>query len=345
MPCGSPVLYHRFMKIIDVHTHGINGYDTRTTVAEHILEMARIQGAQGVSEIIPTIYPAKIRIMRENMMMVREAMERQKDSNKLKTKDSNKLQVTSNELKTNDKDLSLSSDPLLVTRNSLLVTKEVTRHSSFILGVHLEGPFLNFSRCGSLNAMTFLEPTEYHLSELIEGFEDMVKIITIAPELNGAAGLIRKMADKGIVASMGHSDATFSEAERGFHSGAKGITHIFNAMRSFHHREPGLAGFGLTNQDIYIEVIADPYHLHPKTLELIFSAKNPDRVIIISDTVKETTPFTKGQGVADMHGRLLGGALTIPEAAELLIEAGFDRGTVMKCLTENPERYLKNSDK
>ncbi len=304
------------MRVIDIHTHGIAGYDTRTTDAVHILRIAEIHGSQGVSEIIPTIYPAAIKVMRENMAVVKEAMRMQKEQS------------------------GPPSPPF--DRGGIKVGE-----SSLIRGVHLEGPFLNFSKCGALNSMTFLEPTEYHLKELIEGFEDMVKIITIAPELNGAPGLIRKITDRGIIASMGHSDATHAEAEAGFHAGAKGITHIFNAMRGFHHREPGITGFGLMNKDIYIEVIADPHHLHPKTLELIFETKKAERIIIISDTVKETTPFTKGQGVTDIHGSLLGGSMTVAEASVMLIEAGFDRDVIMKCITENPERYIEaaTSDK
>ncbi len=112
-------------------------------------------------------------------------------------------------------------------------------------------------------------------------------------------------------------------------------------MRAFHHREPGIAGFGLMNREVYIEVIADPYHLHPGTLELILKVKNPGRIIIISDTVRETTPFTKGQGVADMHGRLLGGSTTVVESAERLVSEGFEKDMVMRCITENPENYLK----
>ncbi|MBI3592375.1 MAG: amidohydrolase family protein, partial [Nitrospirae bacterium] len=218
------------MKIIDIHTHGIGGYDTRTTDFDHILKIAEIQSSHGVSEIIPTIYPATIKVMSENMEVVRKAMDIQKSAGR------------SQEAK--------------------------------IIGLHLEGPFLNFSKCGALNAMTFLEPTEYSLQELIEGFEDIIKIITVAPEMEGATKLIKKISDMGIIASMGHSDATYAEAEAGFNAGAKGITHIFNAMRGFHHREPGLAGFGLMNKDVYIEVIADPFHLHHKTLELIFKTKN-----------------------------------------------------------------------
>ena len=141
---------------------------------------------------------------------------------------------------------------------------------------------------------------------------------------------------------MGHSDATYSEAETGFHAGARGITHIFNAMRGLHHREPGIAGFGLLNQDIFIEVIADPFHLNPKTLDLIFRIKNPDRIILISDSVKgtKTSECEKGQGVVDDSGRLQGGAMTIAESSQRLIELGFDEGTIRKCISKNPEIYL-----
>lgn len=307
------------MKIIDIHTHGIGGYDSRTTDVEHILKTAGIHGSYGVSQIIPTIYPATIKVMRENMEVVRKAMERQKDI----------------------------SDP----------PSPATPRPSFIAGVHLEGPFLNISKCGSLNAMTFLDPSEYHLKELVEGFEDMVKIITLAPELNGAVALIRKISDTGIIASMGHSDATYAEAEDGFNAGAKGVTHIFNAMRAFHHREPGLAGFGLMNQDIYIEVIADPHHLHPAMFEIIFKVKNNDKIIIISDSVKETKTYSphaagltareaiagKTQGVTDARGRLLGGSMTVTEAVKNLVEYGFDEAVAMKCITVNPVMYLNHS--
>ena len=154
---------------------------------------------------------------------------------------------------------------------------------------------------------------------------------------------------------MGHSDATFSEAEAGFHAGAKGITHIFNAMRGFHHREPGIAGFGLINKDIYIEVMADPFHLHPKTLELIFKIKNLQKIIIVSDSVKETKsppspPYKAGvqrrarkivKAVTDAHGKLQGGSMTIVECAEKLIQKkGFDERIIMNCITRNPAKYL-----
>jgi N-acetylglucosamine-6-phosphate deacetylase len=208
-----------------------------------------------------------------------------------------------------------------------------------IIGIHIEGPFLNPVKCGALDKNTFSEPSESSFRTLIDGFEDVVKIITMAPELNGAQGLIRKISDMGIVVSMGHSDATYTEAEEGFHAGAKGITHIFNAMRGFHHRDPGIAGFGMINQDVYIEVIADPYHLHPKTLEMIFRIKNPARILIVSDSVKETRETPEG-AVKNSHGTLLGGSMTNARSSEMLVQMGIAEGIIRRAITENPWRYL-----
>ncbi|MFO0752790.1 MAG: hypothetical protein U0411_05645 [Thermodesulfovibrionales bacterium] len=299
------------MEVIDVHTHGLGGYDTRTTDAEHLLRIAALHGAAGVSEIVLTLYPATIRVMRESMAVVREAMERQK------------------------------GHPAPSVADGPPGASAVA--PARIRGVHLEGPFLNPVKCGALNAMTFLEPSGERLRELIGGFEDIVKIVTVAPEMEGAARLIREIADSGIVASMGHSAATYAEAEAGFHAGARGVTHLFNAMSGFHHREPGLAGFGLLHPGVYVEVIADPYHLHPGALELIFRSKSPDRIVLVSDTVRETTPFTKTQGVTDRHGTLLGGCLTLVEAARRLKEEGILTGEVRPYIADNPARYLQNA--
>lgn len=209
-----------------------------------------------------------------------------------------------------------------------------------ILGVHLEGPFLNPARGGTLDGNSFLPTKISHYKELIEGFGEVVKIITVAPELDGASLLIKSIADTGIIVSMGHSNATHSEAEAGFNAGAKGITHIFNAMRDIHHREPGISGFGLTNPHIYVEIIADPFHLHPKTIELIFSAKKPGKIIIVSDSVKNAQTDITAQGIADSTGRLLGGSTTITESAQYLIGLGFQKDRIERCISNNPEMYL-----
>ncbi|MBF0536730.1 MAG: amidohydrolase family protein [Nitrospirae bacterium] len=209
-----------------------------------------------------------------------------------------------------------------------------------IIGVHLEGPFLNPERCGALNKTAFIKPSEKALADLLEDVSDIVKIITVAPELDGAIPMIRQIREKGILVNMGHSNATYSEAEAGFYAGASGVTHLFNAMRPFHHREPGIAGFALTNKDIYVEVIADPYHLHQKTLSLIFNAKASDKIIIVSDTVKETKSSHYAGGITNTSNTLLGGSMTVTEAAKRLIKNGFSEELIMDCITRNPADYL-----
>lgn len=300
------------MKTIDIHTHGIDGFDTRSGADDDILKIAEISGSYGISEIVLAIYPSSIEVMRENMMTIKKAMEKQ-DTGYM-------MQDIGFEAKKDQ-------------------TSGIM-HQASIIGVHLEGPFLNPTKCGALNGATFIEPTEHNFEKLIDGFEDIVKIITIAPEIRGALQLIKKASDRGIIVSMGHSDATFSEAEAGFNAGAKGITHIFNAMRGFHHREPGIAGFGLMNKDIYIEVIADPFHLHPETLNLIFEMKHHEKIIIVSDSVKATKTLPINQCVTDEQGRLQGGSMTIVESSKRLIQMGFDEDIVTRCITTNPERYL-----
>jgi N-acetylglucosamine-6-phosphate deacetylase len=308
------------MKIIDIHTHGIDGYDTRTTTEEDILKIAEIQGSYGVSDILLAIYPSPVHGMREHMETVRKAMEIQRSS------------VSRHQSGSIGQDSPKTKTPAALMPNDC--------RPATISGLHLEGPFLNPLRCGALGAESCIEPTEDVFRELSEGYEDIIKIITIAPEMHGALRLMRKISDMGILVSMGHSDATYAESEQGFRAGAKGVTHIFNAMRGFHHREPGIAGFGLSNQDVYIEIIADPFHLHDSVIDLIFKIKNPEKIIIISDTVKETVKENQRSGVRDDRGNLLGGSMVVIKSAKRLIRQGYDEDVIMRCVTENPQAYL-----
>ncbi|MCX8111268.1 MAG: amidohydrolase family protein [Syntrophorhabdaceae bacterium] len=278
---------------IDVHIHGIGGFDTKDASPEDIIKIGEIQAENGVAGILPTVYPRSINDMRKDMENIKKAMELQE------------------------------------ARGYAMGAK--------ILGIHLEGPFLNPSNSGALDGESFLIPTEYNMRMLIDGFEDVIKIITVAPELDGALGIIKMITNMGIIVNMGHSDATYKEAEAGFNAGAKGITHIFNAMRGIHHREPGIAGFGLINPHVYIELISDPFHIHIKTIEMIFKIKDPSRIIIVSDAVKATGLISP---VAHNSGGLQGGSMSITEAVKNLIDAGFKKDAILRCIEENPQRYL-----
>jgi len=279
---------------VDLHTHGIGKYDTRTDDYEEILTMARVHAKAGTIAILPTIYSGHINEMRKNLKAVSMAMDMQEKADNRK-------------------------------------------FGAQILGVNLEGPFLNPVRCGAMDRDTFIKPTLAALNKLIADYEDIVRIITIAPELPGALKVIEKCADMGIRVNMGHSDATLKQAVEAKKAGATGITHIFNAMRPFHHREPGIAGLGLTNSDLYIEVIADGVHLHPLTLELLFNHKPLDKIIIVSDSVRGQKT---AKGVVYDKGVLAGSGLTISGAAKRLQLIGIRDAEIIEASIDNPLRYL-----
>lgn len=320
--------------MIDIHTHGIGGYDTKTKVPAHISRIAEMHGASGVSEILLSIYPGPVDVMRQQMGIIRQAMERQDRGPRMEDGGGGVVGRRPSAVGGRDHGGPVRS-PVPGLRSSV-----PSRGAARIIGLHLEGPFLNPAKSGALNPRFFVEPREKTFRELVEGFEDIVKVITVAPELKGALALIRKMASRGIVVSMGHSDATYAEAEAGWKAGAQGITHLFNAMSGFHHREPGLAGFGLLNNDVYVEVVADPFHLHARTIELIFSVKKAERIILVSDSVKETRTGASNRAVASHSGVLQGGATALPESCQRLLAMGFDETVIGKATTLNPRRYL-----
>lgn len=216
------------------------------------------------------------------------------------------------------------------------------REGARILGVHLEGPFLNPECAGSLDGKSFTEPSAETLVRLVDGYEDLVKVITIAPELPGALKVIELCRGKGFLVHMGHSDASFEQAEEGKSAGATGITHVFNAMRGFHHREPGLAGFGLMDEDIYVEVIADMAHLHPQSLKMLFDMKSPDRIILISDSIKG--PGWGSGPIRGAGGTLMGSGIALADAVRNLAVLGVPQERAMQFASDNPRKYLGITD-
>jgi N-acetylglucosamine-6-phosphate deacetylase len=140
------------MKVIDIHIHGIDVYDTRTTTESQILKIAEILGSQGISAIVPTIYPASVKVMRKNMEAVKKAMDKQGARCK--------MQDARSRIKEN-KNLGIMNRASFIRNyNSELRTQTFT--PSKIIGIHLEGPFLNSQKCGALYATVFVEPTEYN---------------------------------------------------------------------------------------------------------------------------------------------------------------------------------------
>ncbi len=214
----------------------------------------------------------------------------------------------------------------------------VQRTGVQILGLYLEGPFLNPERAGSLDGKSFAEPSVEMLNRLVEDYEDIIKIVAVAPELPGALRIIEVCREKGFLVHMGHSDATFEQAEEGKRAGATGITHLFNAMRGFHHREPGLAGFGLMDEDIYVEIIADMAHLHPQSLKMLFDMKLPDKIILISDSVKG--PGWGSGAIRGAGGTLQGSGISLSDGVKNLVSLGVPLERALQFASDNPRKYL-----
>ncbi|MBI5674412.1 MAG: amidohydrolase family protein [Nitrospirae bacterium] len=285
--------------LIDLHTHGIGKYDTKTENPDDILKMAMLYAKAGTAAFLPTIYSGTIRQMRANMEAVKAAI-------------------------------------IMRNAENRTWTKHRSGHdASLILGVHLEGPFLNPARCGAQEKKSLTKPTIADLKRLIEDYEEIIKIMTIAPEMPGALKVIEMAVSLGIKVNMGHSDATYGQALSGKKAGATGISHIFNAMRPFHHREPGIAGFGLLEEDVFVEVVADGIHLDPKTLSLIFKIKRADRVILVSDSIKGAG--VKKGPIKTSSGSIAGSAVTLSGALKNIKDAG---GDALKFASENPLNYL-----
>ena len=152
-----------------------------------------------------------------------------------------------------------------------------------IVGVHLEGPFLNPAKRGSHHPEHLLAPDPVALAHLLDSGDGTVRVVTLAPELSGGMDLLRQTVAAGAIAAVGHTDATFEQAREAFASGAGLATHLFNAMRDFHHREPGPAGAALADDSVVCELISDGIHVHDDVVRIAVHAAGSDRIAFVTD--------------------------------------------------------------
>jgi N-acetylglucosamine-6-phosphate deacetylase len=207
-----------------------------------------------------------------------------------------------------------------------------------ILGVHLEGPFLSPIRPGAHRPEHLRPPSVDWIAGLIEEFPGVVRLVTLAPELDGAAQVIEYLVSRGIAVAAGHTDATYAEAMAAFERGVRLATHLFNAMRPYHHREPGIVGAALGHPGVACSIIADGVHLHPAVVEHVLAVKGPERTILVTDATSaagasppEVTLGGRTVRVADgaprlADGTLAGSLLTMDQAVRNVAGArGLDR--------------------
>jgi N-acetylglucosamine-6-phosphate deacetylase len=222
-----------------------------------------------------------------------------------------------------------------------------------LLGTHLEGPFIAPQKRGMIQPDCIALPSPAILDDIYTLLGDTLKMMTVAPELPGSAAIIRALVDHGTVASFGHSKATYDETVRGFGMGITHVTHLFNAMVSLHHRDPGPLAAIFEEPDITCQVITDGVHIHPAVLRLAFHALGPERFVTITDGmhamglpdghyVYNKLAYESKDGTARYKdGTLIGTALGLSQMlARLTRFAPCSAGTAIKTVTENAARVL-----
>jgi N-acetylglucosamine-6-phosphate deacetylase len=157
---------------------------------------------------------------------------------------------------------------------------------SNVKGVHMEGPYLNKQLKGAMNEEYLWTPSVESFEAMWEASKGWIKIMTIAPELPGAYEVMRAAAKKGVVLSIGHSMASYEQIEVAIDNGAAHVTHMFNAMKPLHHREPSIALAALLRNELKIELIADKLHVHPAVMELLLKLKGPNGIFLITDSIR-----------------------------------------------------------
>jgi len=221
-----------------------------------------------------------------------------------------------------------------------------------VLGIHLEGPYINIERKGGQPPEYIRKPDLEELRLLLEASNNNVKMITLAPEVNGGSEFVRRIIQYGVVASIGHSNATYDEALRAVDAGVSHACHAYNAMREFHHREPGVVGAVLSCDELTAELIADGIHVHPAAMKILVKCKGTDRIILVTDAVVGTGMEGRyklgGRDVVItkkdsrfLDGALAGSVLTMDSAVRNIMGlVGASLQDAVKMATVNPARRI-----
>jgi N-acetylglucosamine-6-phosphate deacetylase len=293
---------------LDIHIHGGAGHDVMESNPAGLSAVEQLIAKHGVTGYFPTTVTAPIDQILSALERLATAIENSADGKQTKSG-------------------SLRATPL---------------------GIHLEGPFISHARPGVHPPKDLMLPTLPLFERFWQAARGHIRMMTIAPELNGAAEVIAEATKRGVCVSMGHSDADVEATRAGVAAGARHATHVFNAMRPLHHREPGIVGEVLTNLQLTTDVIADGVHLHPLIVQLILRAKGEENTVLITDAISATGmpdgryplgPFEVEvkDGKALYNGHLAGSILTLDVAVRNVMHfAHWDLRQAVRAATLNP---------
>jgi N-acetylglucosamine-6-phosphate deacetylase len=297
---------------VDLHIHGSAGYDVMDDDVQAMPAIEHLLARHGVTSYFPTTVSAPMDTTLRALERLAEAMEMRERNN-----DNN---------------------------------KEDGKPRALPLGIHLEGPFISHARRGVHPPENLLAPTVGLFDKFWQAGRGRIRIMTIAPELEGAPEVIAEAARRGVCVSLGHSDADFAAAERGIAAGARHATHTFNGMRPLDHRSPGILGAVLTDHRLSADIIADGVHLDPAIVKLFARAKGPEQTVLITDAISATGMpdgrYRLGSFEVDVrdgkctaNGKLAGSVLTMDRAVRNLARyADWDLSCAVAAASRNPAR-------
>jgi N-acetylglucosamine-6-phosphate deacetylase len=227
-----------------------------------------------------------------------------------------------------------------------------------ILGAHLESNFISPKYKGAQPPEHLLPTDDAAILEVLERHRETIRIFTIAPELPGALELITQLTHWGVVVSIGHTDATYDQVRAGIAAGARRVTHLCNAQRGFHHREPGVVGAALVSDEVTAELIADLVHVHPAGIQVAYRCKGAQGLALVSDAVRGTglPPGIYDLGGQEIHldaqssrladGTIAGGVVTLERAVGIAVkEAGVPWHEAIAMASAVPARSLRIADR
>src|SRR4051794_10396286 len=247
-----------------------------------------------------------------------------------------------------------SADALARTVGAIAaVASEAPTDRARVLGSHLEGPFVSAARPGALDVRHLRAPDRAELERLLDAGAGPVRAIVIAPELPGALDLVAAAAGAGALVGLGHSDATYAEALAAIDRGARVATHVLNAMRALHHREPGIIGSALADERMTTELIADGVHVHPAVLAIVHAAKGAGAVSLVTDAMQaaglpdgeyalgDQAIAVAGGEARTAAGALAGSTLTMDRAVRVAVEqAGIPLPDALAMASATPAALL-----
>ena len=225
-----------------------------------------------------------------------------------------------------------------------------------ILGLHYEGPFVNSAQCGALHVEHFKTYSSPADLESLPVNDAMAHMITLAPEIVGGVELVRELTRRGWIVSIGHTRASLEILDEALAAGARHMTHFMNAMSPLHHRSPGPIAWGLSHDEVTVDMIADGIHLDPFMLKLLVKTKGVDGISLISDAIAaagkgdgdyaiwgETISVKKGR-TSNASGSIAGSVITMLDAVRVMHSLGISYVDIARMSSTNPARLLGLSD-